>query len=161
MQAKAGAPRSSAREAFFLDFAKEIRARLPSTILMLTGGFRTRTGMESALAENACDIIGLGRPATVNPHFPRDVLLNKTVSDGQASMQLEPVPLSWLMSWVPIKVLGAGQESVSVENLLLIRNCAKTFQVVLCRANSQARQRARHICTTGPIVMLVRSLIEG
>jgi 2,4-dienoyl-CoA reductase-like NADH-dependent reductase (Old Yellow Enzyme family) len=114
MQAKTGAPKSSAREAFFLDFAHEIRAKFPSTILMLTGGFRSRTGMESALAENACDIIGLGRPAAINPHFPQDVLLNKSVSDGQASMQLEPVPMNWLMSWVPIKILGAGQETVSL-----------------------------------------------
>ncbi|TID26743.1 Multifunctional tryptophan biosynthesis protein [Venturia nashicola] len=112
MQAKGGAPKSSAREAFFLDFAHEIRSKFPSVVLMLTGGFRSRTGMESALAENACDIIGLGRPAAINPHFPQDVLLNKTVSEGQATMQLDPVPMDWLMSWVPIKVLGAGQETM-------------------------------------------------
>lgn len=80
---------------------------------MLIGGFRSRVGMESALAENACDIIGLGRPAAINPHFPQDVLLNKTVSDGLATMQLDPAPMNWLMSWVPIKVIGAGQETVS------------------------------------------------
>lgn len=37
MQAKGGALKSSAREAFFLDFAHEIRAKFPSVVLMLTG----------------------------------------------------------------------------------------------------------------------------
>ena len=49
-----------AREAFFLDFAKAIREKFRSVPLMVTGGFRTRQGMEAALREDACDIIGLG-----------------------------------------------------------------------------------------------------
>lgn len=49
------------REAYFLDYAERIRtvATMP---LMVTGGFRTREGMEAALADKACDVIGIGRP---------------------------------------------------------------------------------------------------
>ncbi|KAJ2967109.1 hypothetical protein NQ176_g9828 [Zarea fungicola] len=50
-----------AREAFFLDFALAIRSHFPGVPLILTGGFRTRAGMEAALREGACDIVGIGR----------------------------------------------------------------------------------------------------
>lgn len=49
------------REAYFLDYADRIRA-VAEMPIMVTGGFRTREGMEAALAENACDVIGIGRP---------------------------------------------------------------------------------------------------
>jgi 2,4-dienoyl-CoA reductase-like NADH-dependent reductase (Old Yellow Enzyme family) len=67
-----------AREAYFLDYAAAIRrvARMP---LMVTGGFRTRAGMEAALGDAAgaggdCDVIGLGRPLCWQPDFPRRLL---------------------------------------------------------------------------------------
>ena len=49
------------REAYFLDYADRIRA-VAQMPIMVTGGFRTREGMEAALAESACDVIGIGRP---------------------------------------------------------------------------------------------------
>ena len=49
------------REAYFIDYAERIRA-VAQMPLMVTGGFRTREGMEAALAENVCDVIGVGRP---------------------------------------------------------------------------------------------------
>lgn len=61
-------PRAStkAREAYFLQFAEEAVgvAKMP---LMVTGGFRSRTAMDAALASGAADIIGLGRPLCVDP----------------------------------------------------------------------------------------------
>jgi 2,4-dienoyl-CoA reductase-like NADH-dependent reductase (Old Yellow Enzyme family) len=62
-----------AREAYFLDYAAAIRqvARMP---MMVTGGFRTRAGMEAALAGGDCDVIGLGRPLCWTPDFPRQLL---------------------------------------------------------------------------------------
>ena len=63
-------PRPSAREAFFLDFAKIVRERFPKTVLMVTGGFRSRKGMVAAL-ENVCDLIGIARPAAAFPHLRR------------------------------------------------------------------------------------------
>jgi hypothetical protein len=46
--------------------------------MMVTGGFRTRAGMVSALGdapgEGACDMVGLGRPLCWTPDFPRQLL---------------------------------------------------------------------------------------
>ncbi|VDM68301.1 unnamed protein product, partial [Strongylus vulgaris] len=52
------------REAFFLDFAEQIRPVFKETIVYVTGGFRTARGMVNAIESGATDGIGLGRPAT-------------------------------------------------------------------------------------------------
>jgi len=56
-----------AREAYFLDYAARIRdtVKMP---LMVTGGFRTKQGMENALASEICQIVGVGRPLCADPH---------------------------------------------------------------------------------------------
>lgn len=62
-----------AREAYFLDYARRVRGRtrLP---LMLTGGFRTRAGMEAAVASGAVDVVGIARPMALEPDFPGRIL---------------------------------------------------------------------------------------
>ncbi|MEQ1506375.1 MAG: NADH:flavin oxidoreductase/NADH oxidase family protein, partial [Myxococcota bacterium] len=62
-----------AREAFFLDQAEAVRVRV-KVPLLLTGGFRTRAGMDEALASGAVDLIGLARPLAVEPDLPRRLL---------------------------------------------------------------------------------------
>ncbi|PQA89066.1 NADH:flavin oxidoreductase/NADH oxidase family protein [Hyphococcus luteus] len=57
------------REAYFLTYAEEIRA-VAKVPLMVTGGFRSRAGMEEALSSGACDVIGLARPLCVDPNLP-------------------------------------------------------------------------------------------
>jgi len=61
------------REAFFLDFTEKAR-RVANMPLMLTGGFRTRRGMEEALASGAVDVIGMARPFAVEPELPQALL---------------------------------------------------------------------------------------
>lgn len=61
------------REAYFIQYAEEI-ARAAKTPLMVTGGFRTRAGMEAALASGAASVIGIGRPLCVDPDAPRKLL---------------------------------------------------------------------------------------
>ncbi|TCH65746.1 NADH:flavin oxidoreductase/NADH oxidase family protein [Acinetobacter sp. ANC 4862] len=53
-----------AREAYFLDFAEQIRQQVKCH-LMVTGGFRTVEGMNAALDSGACDFIGIARPLAV------------------------------------------------------------------------------------------------
>ncbi|NNG81487.1 NADH:flavin oxidoreductase/NADH oxidase family protein [Acinetobacter sp. ANC 5378] len=53
-----------AREAYFLDFAEQIRQQVKCH-LMVTGGFRTVAGMNAALDSGACDFIGIARPLAV------------------------------------------------------------------------------------------------
>lgn len=64
---------TKSREAYFLTFAEAVRERskLP---LMVTGGFRTKTGMEDALASGATDLIGIARPLCVHPDMPNAFL---------------------------------------------------------------------------------------
>jgi 2,4-dienoyl-CoA reductase-like NADH-dependent reductase (Old Yellow Enzyme family) len=103
--------RTLAREAFFLEFARETRKRFPSLVLMLTGGFRSRAGAEHALRENACDLIGIGRPAAVEPAFAGR-LLDESVPAEEAEMQLNKVKPPFLLNLLPIKAVGAGLETV-------------------------------------------------
>jgi len=66
-------PSTRRREAYFAAYAETLRevARMP---LMITGGFRTRAAMESAVAEGDCDVVGLGRPLCTEPDLPRRLL---------------------------------------------------------------------------------------
>lgn len=61
------------REAYFLDYAAAIR-RVATMPLMVTGGFRTRAGMESALASGDTDLIGIARPFCTHPEVARRLL---------------------------------------------------------------------------------------
>lgn len=61
------------REAYFLEYAAAIR-RVAMMPLMVTGGFRTREGMESALASGDTDVIGIARPFCTHPDVARRLL---------------------------------------------------------------------------------------
>jgi 2,4-dienoyl-CoA reductase-like NADH-dependent reductase (Old Yellow Enzyme family) len=61
------------REAYFLDFAERLRSEVTMP-LMVTGGFRTRAGMDEALDTGAVDVIGLGRPLAIQPEAPAQLL---------------------------------------------------------------------------------------
>lgn len=58
------------REAYFLDYALRVRDELPQLPLMLTGGFRTAAAMSEAVASGGIDVVGLGRPLTLEPDSP-------------------------------------------------------------------------------------------
>ncbi|KAJ5964723.1 uncharacterized protein N7479_004599 [Penicillium vulpinum] len=102
--------RTAAREAFFLEFSKEVRQRHPELVLMLTGGFRTRAGAEAAIRDNACDLVGIGRPAAIDPRFPL-LLLDESVADEEARLLLNKVPVPWYTRFLPLNLIGAGAES--------------------------------------------------
>ncbi|KAJ4859353.1 NADH:flavin oxidoreductase / NADH oxidase family domain-containing protein [Trichoderma breve] len=100
-----------AREAFFLDFAKEIRDRFRHVPLMVTGGFRTREGMEAALREDACDIVGIGRPAALNPFLPKNLIFNKEVKSEDARAYTRKAPDLLLPKLLGVKVMAGGAET--------------------------------------------------
>ena len=62
-----------AREAYFLEFARTLRRRLRMP-LMLTGGLRSREGMQAALDEGV-DILGVARPICVDPVIAAEFIL--------------------------------------------------------------------------------------
>ena len=61
------------REAYFLDYARQVRARtkLP---LLLTGGLRTAATMRQVVADGSVDMIGMARPMIVEPDLPRRLI---------------------------------------------------------------------------------------
>ena len=109
--APAKSERTLARESFFLQFAETVRERFPKVLLMVTGGFRTRIGMQKALESGACDLVGIGRPSTVLPKLPKELILNEKVADEDADVRLKDVKLPWLVVLLGKKIIGAGEQS--------------------------------------------------
>ena len=69
-----GLPASTAaREAYFLDFAVEMRKRV-SIPLMVTGGFRTASAMAQAIAQEGVALVGLARPMIIDADAPAKLL---------------------------------------------------------------------------------------
>jgi 2,4-dienoyl-CoA reductase-like NADH-dependent reductase (Old Yellow Enzyme family) len=78
------------REAYFLSYAESMQALGLKVPLMVTGGFRSRAAMDSALASGAADAIGLGRPLCTQTDFPNRLLDGTTpVFDG-GEQRLKP-----------------------------------------------------------------------
>ncbi|KAG5988464.1 hypothetical protein E4U54_004656 [Claviceps lovelessii] len=99
-----------AREAFFLEFAHAIRGRFHGVPLMVTGGFRTRKGMEAAIRDGGCDIIGIGRPAVLNPWLPKNIIFNKEIADDDARLYTKSIAPSWLSRLLGMKsIMGAAE----------------------------------------------------
>jgi hypothetical protein len=110
---------TKAREAFFLQFASRIRLEFPDTPLMVTGGFRTRKGMQAALDAGDCELIGIGRPAALDPALPLTKILNTHLGDEEATLYARKPQTSRAVEALGLKslmgVLGAGAETVSLE----------------------------------------------
>ena len=88
---------TAAREAYFVDFAKAMKAELSTMPLMVTGGFRTRAAMEHALTTGAADIIGIGRPLCAAPDACRDVLGGSSdLPRFEDQLSLLPAWLDWM-----------------------------------------------------------------
>lgn len=102
-----------AREAFFLEYAERMRevVKLP---LMVTGGFRTRTGMNEALAGGATDLVGVARPVAVEPDLPGQLVAGTveaaTEHDLGVGVRLldDLLQLSWYQR--QLARMGAGHE---------------------------------------------------
>ena len=107
-------PSAKKREAYFLEFTALLREHFPKTVLMVIGGFRSRAGMQEAIDSGACDIVGIARPATVEPHFPKKIILNADVKDEQATFvgrHAEP-PRPWWMDWIPIAAVHGSWTTI-------------------------------------------------
>ncbi|KAG5984171.1 hypothetical protein E4U55_005783 [Claviceps digitariae] len=100
-----------AREAFFLEFAHAIRGRFDGVPLMVTGGFRTRKGMEAAIRDGGCDIIGIGRPAVLNPWLPKNTIFNKEIAD-ETRLYTKAIASSWLRRFLGLKVIIGAAETM-------------------------------------------------
>jgi 2,4-dienoyl-CoA reductase-like NADH-dependent reductase (Old Yellow Enzyme family) len=113
---EAASARTQAREAYFLSFARDIRARFSDVPLMVTGGFRSRQAMEAAVRDGDCDLIGLARPAVLNPSLPLNTIFNPAIRDEEAVLYARRIYPSWLLNWLGLSIVGGGTESVSAAN---------------------------------------------
>ena len=99
MEAPDAPPRAAstiAREAYFVDFAKTMRATLTMPLLV-TGGFRSRHAMNMALETGGADVIGLGRPLCVDTAGPAKLLAGAEELDRwENRLKLLPPWLSFL-----------------------------------------------------------------
>jgi 2,4-dienoyl-CoA reductase-like NADH-dependent reductase (Old Yellow Enzyme family) len=110
------------REAFFARFAPEIRRHVKRAKLMVTGGFRTATGMADAITNDGVDLIGIGRPLCVYPGAPA-ALLNGKLSGFESlehRLRLGPGLLGPQSSIPLIKAIN-GFGSVTWYNEQLLR----------------------------------------
>ena len=97
-----------AREAYFLKYAEDIKKHT-TVPLMVTGGFRTKEGMEKAIKSRACEIIGVGRPLCANPFAIKDLLEGKIdhLPSYEKTLSLGPGPLSPSSPFRIIQALNA------------------------------------------------------
>ena len=84
---------SRIREAYFMEFAGDIRAHMRTTPLMVTGGIRSRAVMEDALRKGDCEMIGIGRPVCGDPDCVRKLLVDGAEAlpdyENQLTLDLE------------------------------------------------------------------------
>jgi 2,4-dienoyl-CoA reductase-like NADH-dependent reductase (Old Yellow Enzyme family) len=115
---------SKAREAYFLEFAEKVRKQV-STPLMVTGGFRSLSGMGEALASGAMDLVGLARPLAIEPDAPKRLLAGvetrfrvKPLSTG-----IKPIDRMGLLEVVwytrQLRRIGRGKSPKPNESALL------------------------------------------
>lgn len=105
------------REAYFLDYCEKVR-KLINTPLLLTGGFRTKEGMEEALDSGACEMIGLARSIAIDPDFPNKLLAGENVvsqvkpltSGIKALDKIVPLEIVWYTD--QIHRMGKGLDPV-------------------------------------------------
>jgi 2,4-dienoyl-CoA reductase-like NADH-dependent reductase (Old Yellow Enzyme family) len=94
-----------AREAYFLSYAEEI-AKVVNIPLMVTGGFRTKEGMEAALTDGACEIVGVGRPLCANPYAIKELLSGQIDELPKYEKTLSIGPW-WLSPTSPFRLIQA------------------------------------------------------
>lgn len=73
------------REAYFMDYAEKVRARVAAPLL-ITGGFRTPEGINAALASGAMDMAGIARTLAIQPDFSQQMLDGENVES-----QVKPI----------------------------------------------------------------------
>lgn len=102
-----------ASEAFFYTFAKAIKPHFRDIPFLLTGGFRSCRGMDSAVAGGVCELVGLARPAVLDPLLPKTTVLNPENKERNAVLRTESVKVPWIIKQIGVRALEVHMDNVS------------------------------------------------
>ena len=100
------------RGPYFLKFAKRARTRT-SKPLMLTGGFKTRAQVETALASDSTDVVGLARALVVEPSLPN--LWKENQRPDPDFPRFAEAPEGGVTAWYTMRLteIGTGSEAAA------------------------------------------------
>ncbi|HEY4803849.1 MAG TPA: NADH:flavin oxidoreductase/NADH oxidase family protein [Paraburkholderia sp.] len=101
MQGDARDGRTLAREAYFVEFARDIRtiARMP---VMVTGGIRRRTVAEQVVTSGV-DMVGIGTALAIEPNLPREWRAGRDTAPALSPVTWKNKPLASLASMAAVK----------------------------------------------------------
>ena len=94
-----------AREAYFLAYSEEIK-KVIDIPLMVTGGFRSRLAMETAINQGACEIVGIGRPLCSDPLSVKK-LLDRSIDVLPTFEKTLSIGPGWLSQGSPFRLIQA------------------------------------------------------
>ena len=94
-----------AREAYFLAYTEEIK-KVIDIPLMVTGGFRSRLAMETAINQGACEIVGIGRPLCSDPLSVKK-LLDRSIDVLPTFEKTLSIGPGWLSQGSPFRLIQA------------------------------------------------------
>ncbi len=92
---------TAAREGYFLDYAAAMKSAL-TIPLMVTGGFRSADVMNTAIAANKTDLVGIGRPFIIDPEFPSKLLSGSIAAASAVERDFPPadeLPRGAVLNW--------------------------------------------------------------
>ena len=101
---------TKSREAYFIEFAEQLRPLLKKTKVYVTGGLRTAGGMVKAVEGGACDGVGLGRPLAAEPYLCKEILEGKVTGAIENYM---PLPMNTQASGTQLQQCGNGEDAIS------------------------------------------------
>jgi 2,4-dienoyl-CoA reductase-like NADH-dependent reductase (Old Yellow Enzyme family) len=101
MQGQARDGRTLAREAYFVDFAREIQ-KVAKMSVMVTGGIRRRSVAEQVVASGV-DMVGIGTALAVDPFLPRDWRQGKDNAPALSPITWKNKPLASLANMAVVK----------------------------------------------------------
>ena len=133
MQGQARDGRTLAREAYFLEFARDIKAvaKMP---VMVTGGIRRRPVVEQVLGTGV-DMVGMATALAIDPFLPRDWRLGKDTAPELATITWKNKLMASLANMAVVKFqlnkLSKGQTpnpNVSPLRALTLQQIAIAFR---------------------------------
>lgn len=130
---------------FFIDFAKAIRSHIPNVPFIVTGGFRSCHGIEETIASGDCDMVGLARPAIVNPLLPKTTVLSpKTtdfspeINDGDVTLYAKKTEAPWILKQIGIRAVEVHMDNVRASTFKQRDESSNNFPGLVCPAAEDA-----------------------